>query len=406
MNVGSELICLRFVFTMCLGQVLSPLSHLLFYSTYSTPYCTIVEVPGQSVHVGGKCLSDNDCYPVVRSASPSESKSSVQLCDCYAGSTFDTSFDECEGDERSCKTAKCKNTCKGLRSFCPTDARQLEFVASGPGACASAYPLDECQGDCDSDNECNGSLICFRREDENDGTIPGCNGIDTSKTDYCIDPKSLSPEYPLLEELQHFYTVAEKEDFLNTQGLLGECRGECCSDYECRETYGSAQICFWRDGMEDVPGCRGKGEADANYCINPRCKLGYCVYKDMPEDLEAMSGYMFAQMRCCRGGYGGYGTIDGEEFNEEEYCNRVGYPQINCPPPSSSGLNSGCRKICSDGCHDCHEFCARPVPGYNLKGWCCNAKENGPPVWWLSLRPNGNANQFCAEVGYDIGSCR
>jgi hypothetical protein len=221
---------------MCLGQV-----RVLSHTLHRTPYCTIVEVPGQSVHVGGKCLSDNDCYPVVRSASPSESKTSVQLCDCYAGSTFDTSFDECEGEEASCKTARCENTwepntCKGLRSFCPTDARQLEFVASGPDADASAYPLDECQGDCDSDNECKGSLICFRREAGNDGTIPGCNGIDTSKTDYCIDPKSLSPEYPLLGEIQHFYTVDEKEDFLETQDLdLGECWGECCTDYECRE---------------------------------------------------------------------------------------------------------------------------------------------------------------------------
>ncbi len=391
---------------MCLGQVLSPLSHSLFYSTstYSTPYCTIVEVPGQSVHVGGKCLSDNDCYPVVRSASPSGSKTSVQLCDCYAGSTFDTSFDECEGDERSCKTAKCKNTCKGLRSFCPADARQLEFVASGPDADASAYPLDECQGDCDSDNECNGSLICFRREEGNDGTIPGCNGIDTSKTDYCIDPKSLSSEYPLLGELHHFYTLAEKEDVLDTKGLLGECWGECCSDYECRETSGSGQTCFWRNGTEDVPGCRGKGEADASYCINPRCKLGYCVYKEIPPDLEVMPAYWFAQLRCCLRGLDDE-NIDGEEFDREEYCNRVGYPRKSCPRDYEKGP-SGCSKVCGYGCHECQLNCARAGGAASFEKWCCNAIENGPPVWWLSLRPNGNANQFCVDVGYDIGSCR
>jgi hypothetical protein len=86
--------------------------------------------------------------------------------------------------------------------------------------------------------------------------------------------------------------------------------------------------------MEDVPGCRGKGEADANYCINPRCKLGYCVYKKMPLDLEVISAYWFAQLRCCLTGVDR--TIDGEEFDSVEYCNRVGYPITSCPPSSGS----------------------------------------------------------------------
>ena len=160
--------------------------------------------------------------------------------------------------------------------------------------------------------------------------------------------------------------------------------------------------------MEDVPGCTGKGEADASYCINPRCKLGYCVYKEMPPYFEAMPAYWFAQLRCCSRDEGR--TIDGEEFDDDEYCNRVGYPIMSCPPDKieEEGPGMKCKRVCGYGCHDCKEGCVarRPSIGYNLEGWCCNAKENGPPVWWLSLRPNGNANQFCTEVGYDIGSCR
>jgi hypothetical protein len=48
------------------------------------------------------------------------------------------------------------------------------------------YPLQECQGDCDNDDECAGDLICFHR----DGTevVPGCVGIPEDEADYCINP--------------------------------------------------------------------------------------------------------------------------------------------------------------------------------------------------------------------------
>jgi hypothetical protein len=132
--------------------------------------------------------------------------------------------------------------------------------------------------------------------------------------------------------------------------------------------------------MEDVPGCRGKGESGASYCINPRCKLGYCVYNDMPKALEAMPAYMFAQMRCCRVAHG----------DREEYCNRVGYLRINCPPDKieqeGPGYpDGGCEKFCADGCHDCHRMCGKTGESPLKVKWCCNAKENGPPVWWLRI---------------------
>jgi hypothetical protein len=46
------------------------------------------------------------------------------------------------------------------------------------------YPLAECQGDCDSDDECAGDLICCHR----DGTevVPGCVGVAAEKKDYCV----------------------------------------------------------------------------------------------------------------------------------------------------------------------------------------------------------------------------
>jgi hypothetical protein len=50
----------------------------------------------------------------------------------------------------------------------------------------AGYPLQECQGDCDSDDECAGELICFQRDVN--GVVPGCVGVAVDDTDYCIKP--------------------------------------------------------------------------------------------------------------------------------------------------------------------------------------------------------------------------
>lgn len=46
-------------------------------------------------------------------------------------------------------------------------------------------PLGRCQGDCDSDSDCEGRLRCHQR----DGTslIPGCQGTGVNDYDYCVD---------------------------------------------------------------------------------------------------------------------------------------------------------------------------------------------------------------------------
>ena len=60
----------------------------------------------------------------------------------------------------------------------------------------SAASLENCQGDCDNDNNCNGDLICWQRGSTDSDPIPGCTGdilaIDTANSDpgidYCYDP--------------------------------------------------------------------------------------------------------------------------------------------------------------------------------------------------------------------------
>lgn len=59
--------------------------------------------------------------------------------------------------------------------------RELLVQVGDNGKPGSAYPLDECQGDCDNNDECARDLCCFERSgDEN---APGCLGIGKTKKD-------------------------------------------------------------------------------------------------------------------------------------------------------------------------------------------------------------------------------
>ena len=51
------------------------------------------------------------------------------------------------------------------------------------------FPLPKCKGDCDnSDQDCEGSLLCFQRSAGDPGP-PGCMGTPVGDTDYCYDPQ-------------------------------------------------------------------------------------------------------------------------------------------------------------------------------------------------------------------------
>jgi hypothetical protein len=60
--------------------------------------------------------------------------------------------------------------------------------------CSPENPCQECQGDCNTDSDCQGDLICYskagRAHSEEGTRIPGCAGLDFSKTDWCISSPS------------------------------------------------------------------------------------------------------------------------------------------------------------------------------------------------------------------------
>eukprot|EP00581_Thalassiosira_minuscula_P013152 CAMPEP_0183729502 /NCGR_PEP_ID=MMETSP0737-20130205/30475_1 /TAXON_ID=385413 /ORGANISM="Thalassiosira miniscula, Strain CCMP1093" /LENGTH=487 /DNA_ID=CAMNT_0025961705 /DNA_START=130 /DNA_END=1590 /DNA_ORIENTATION=- len=106
------------------------------------------------------------------------------------------------------------------------------------------FPLSACQGDCDGDDDCEGSLLCFQRD--RDETVPGCSGEGTDATDYCFDRR-----------INYLYSPQDKYP-------LGLCEGSCGSDSDCED----GLQCFLREWDESVPGCPGEGTFGAGYCFD------------------------------------------------------------------------------------------------------------------------------------------
>ncbi|KAL3774151.1 hypothetical protein ACHAW5_010605 [Stephanodiscus triporus] len=102
-------------------------------NTGSSSSTTITTSPvftgSSSSMIIGMCNSDEDCTAVVRSRYPAQSSMGVELCQCYAASSI-AAFDECEGNNDLCITAKCTNTCDGFEAYC-----EVESSDDGVGEC-------------------------------------------------------------------------------------------------------------------------------------------------------------------------------------------------------------------------------------------------------------------------------
>lgn len=72
----------------------------------------------------------------------------------------------------------------------PTDANpRIQKI----GQCSPSKKCNVCEGDCDSDNDCKGDFVCFKRRKNSFKKVPGCRGgkSDKSGTDYCVDPDDM-----------------------------------------------------------------------------------------------------------------------------------------------------------------------------------------------------------------------
>jgi len=127
---------------------------------------------------------------------------------------------------------------------------------------ANDLPLDECQGDCDSDDECDGDLVCYQ-SDYGD-TVPGCSGTASNNYQYCYS----GTPYPTLYPTTHSPTKATDVEIEElgwgsyADGTLGHCQGDCDDDDECQD----GLICFHDDLP---PGCKGTPSSSYDFCYDP-----------------------------------------------------------------------------------------------------------------------------------------
>mmetsp|Transcript_25296 Transcript_25296/g.50648 ORF Transcript_25296/g.50648 Transcript_25296/m.50648 type:complete len:889 (+) Transcript_25296:36-2702(+) len=86
----------------------------------------------------------------------------------------------------------CTGTATSGADFCAVRATQNTVWLKGDNGSPSAnFPLGLCEGDCDSDANCQPGLICKQRT----GTepIPNCIGVPEPGEDYCYDPNGDAP---------------------------------------------------------------------------------------------------------------------------------------------------------------------------------------------------------------------
>jgi len=184
--------------------------------------------------------------------------------------------------------------------------------------------LQICQGDCDKDDDCPGSMQCFQRDGY---TIPpGCDSQDVGeeKWDYCYNPEAL--KFPALKDF------GASPDTLKKGKKLQMCEGDCDSDDDCE----GGTTCYQRSGTPTVPGCSGEGKKDYDYChqyriyelsdkgVNPKDKLGQCEGDcDKDDDCEG-------NLKCHqRDGITSVPGCVGTGGKDWDYCTHENFGKIN-----------------------------------------------------------------------------
>lgn len=124
---------------------------------------------------------------------------------------------------------------------------------AGGGACGL------CQGDCDSDRDCAGTLRCYQRNYELTA-VPGCYGGELlyNREDFCYLPPP-----PAKNE------IYLPDDGCSTNRPCAKCRGGCDGDDHCQ---GNLRCMARPHRYQSVPGCLGGDflEDTVSICYDPR----------------------------------------------------------------------------------------------------------------------------------------
>ncbi|GKY93226.1 hypothetical protein MPSEU_000290300 [Mayamaea pseudoterrestris] len=141
-------------------------------------------------------------------------------------------------------------------------------VTGNNGSPSNAFPLGECQGDCDSDRDCASGLVCFQRSGTQ--SVPGCSGSSSnSGTDFCV--RSSSSGGGGTSTGGSSLRIVGDNGSPSNVFPLGKCQGDCDSDSDCAGNL----VCFERTGTQSVPGCSGSSSnSGKDFCVDPSSSGG------------------------------------------------------------------------------------------------------------------------------------
>jgi len=144
----------------------------------------------------------------------------------------------------------------------PTSELPQLIEVGDEGFPPEVYPLGNCEGECDSDSDCQGTLKCFQRSGLQ--PVPGCIGLGVPGRDHCYDPNYVANGSPPDSDLKELIILGD--DGIPAEVYpLGMCEGECDNHADCQE----GLKCFKRIGFEPIPGCSGQGNFGDDYCYDP-----------------------------------------------------------------------------------------------------------------------------------------
>ena len=151
--------------------------------------------------------------------------------------------------------------------------------------------LQKCEGDCDSDRECSGDLLCLQRNKDSIRSVVGCGGSALGGLDYCVDkrdfPAELHPHIskkadddknnifgrPYVSRPPPGMELTSSRGKLTkvcsqTRGSCGKleaCEGDCDKDGDCAK----GLVCLSRRKRDSrkVPSCDGVAQGGTDYCV-------------------------------------------------------------------------------------------------------------------------------------------
>ena len=113
-----------------------------------------------------------------------------------------------------------------------------------------AFPLQRCQADCDSHEDCSWGLLCFFRSDRESIPDPVCTGQGEDTEDYCI-------------KMPGYLVIAGEEGFPAENYPLEMCQGNCRDDADC-----AGSLTCTSGTSAGVAGCGGSTRSGVRYCYD------------------------------------------------------------------------------------------------------------------------------------------